>query len=105
MTVKERMEIPPQAMPSQEPEVRRHNMREVALGYTAEQARTEATRCLNCKNAPCMAGCPVNIDIPSFLEKTADGDFDGAIAVIRKSSLLPVRRRVSVRRIVLSVRH
>ncbi len=89
MTPKERMEIPPQAMPGQEPEVRRRNMHEVALGYTKEQAMTEATRCLNCKNAPCMAGCPVNINIPAFLEKTADGDFDGAIAVIRESSLLP----------------
>lgn len=89
MTPKEKMEIPPQEMPSQDPCVRRHNMKEVALGYSMEQAKTEASRCLNCKNAPCMAGCPVKIDIPSFLEKTAGGDFEGALAVIKKSSLLP----------------
>jgi len=89
MTPKEKMAIPPQEMPSQDPKVRAHNMREVALGYTAEMAKTEASRCLGCKNAPCMAGCPVKIRIPEFLAKAAEGDFDGAISVIRESSLLP----------------
>jgi glutamate synthase (NADPH/NADH) small chain len=89
MTPKEKMAVPPQEMPSQSPEARRHNMQEVALGYTAEMARTEAGRCLGCKNAPCVAGCPVGIRIPEFLAKAAEGDFGGAVAVIRESSLLP----------------
>ena len=83
------MAIPPQEMPSQEPAVRARNMKEVALGYTAEMAKTEASRCLGCATAPCMAGCPVKIRIPEFLAKAAQGDFDGAIGVIRESSLLP----------------
>jgi glutamate synthase (NADPH/NADH) small chain len=89
MTPKEKMAIPAQEMPSQSPEVRRNNMLEVALGYSEEQARMEASRCLQCKNAPCMAGCPVGVHIPEFLEKTANGEFDEAIAIIRNSSLLP----------------
>ena len=83
------MAIKPQDMPSQAPEERRHNMREVALGYTEEMAKTEASRCLGCKGAPCVDGCPVKIRIPEFLAKAAEGDFDGAIGVIRESSLLP----------------
>ena len=89
MTPKEKMAIPPQEMPSQDPKTRARNMKEVALGYTAEMAKTEASRCLGCANAPCMAGCPVKIRIPEFLAKAAAGDFDGAIAKIRESSLLP----------------
>ena len=64
-------------------------MEEVALGYTAEEARREASRCLQCATKPCMQGCPVAIDIPGFLAKAADGDFAGALEVIRKTSLLP----------------
>ena len=56
-------------MPVQEPSVRAHNFSEVALGYTPEIAFEEAARCLNCKNAPCVQGCPVNIDIPGFIAK------------------------------------
>ena len=56
-------------MPTQAPEVRAHNFNEVALGYTAEIALEEAQRCLNCKNRPCVEGCPVNIDIPGFISK------------------------------------
>ena len=89
MTPKEKMAIPPQEMPSQDPKTRARNMKEVALGYTAEMAKTEASRCLGCATAPCMAGCPVKIRIPEFLAKAAQGDFDGAIGVIRESSLLP----------------
>ena len=89
MTNKERMAIPPQAMPEQKPEVRRHNMGEVALGYTAEQAKCEASRCLNCPTKPCMQGCPVAIDIPGFLAKAAEGDFAGALKIIKQTSLLP----------------
>lgn len=88
MTPKEKMAIPPQQMPSQDPLVRRANMDEVALGYSEEEAVTEASRCLMCKNAPCVSGCPVSLKIPEFLEKTAKRDFDGAYGVIAQSSLL-----------------
>ena len=76
-------------MPSQAPEVRAHNFNEVALGYTEEIALAEASRCLNCKNRPCVAGCPVNIAIPDFIAKMKTGDFEGAYQVINKSSSLP----------------
>ena len=89
MTPKEEMAIPQQAMPEQDPAVRAHNMKEVALGYTAEMARTEASRCLQCAAKPCMKGCPVGIDIPAFLAKAAEGDFESALAIIKKTSLLP----------------
>lgn len=86
---KERLRIPLQEMPSQDPVERRNNMEEVALGYSAEQARVEAERCLQCANKPCIAGCPVGIDIPRFLSSAAEGDFGDALAVIRENSLLP----------------
>ncbi len=89
MTPKERMAIAPQAMPEQDPAVRAHNMNEVALGYTAEQAKTEASRCLTCAAKPCMQGCPVAINIPGFLAKAAEGDFAGALKIIKETSLLP----------------
>ncbi|MBO5647268.1 MAG: NADPH-dependent glutamate synthase [Kiritimatiellae bacterium] len=89
MTAKERMAIPPQAMPEQEVKVRARNMNEVALGYTAEMAKTEASRCMQCPTKPCMKGCPVAINIPGFLAKASEGDFEGAIAIIRETSLLP----------------
>jgi len=89
MTTKERMAIEPQAMPEQDPKVRARNMNEVALGYTPEMAMREASRCMQCPTKPCMQGCPVAIDIPGFLAKAAAGDFEGALAVIRKTSLLP----------------
>ena len=77
------------AMPSQEPQVRAHNFNEVALGYTRELALDEAARCLNCKNKPCVSGCPVNIDIPAFIMKMKEEDFEGAYQVINKTSSLP----------------
>ena len=83
------MAIPPQEMPEQDPAARAHNMNEVALGYTAEQAKREASRCLRCPTKPCMQGCPVAIDIPGFLAKAAEGDFAGALEIIQKTSLLP----------------
>jgi len=89
MTPKERLAIPAQAMPEQDPDVRRSNMEEVALGYSPEQAVLEAQRCLQCKTAPCIAGCPVSIDIPGFIQAIADGDNKKAIDVIKASSLLP----------------
>ena len=76
-------------MPTQEPTVRAHNFDEVALGYSEEIAIAEAQRCLNCKNAPCVNGCPVNIDIPNFISHIKDGDFEGAYNVISLSSSLP----------------
>ena len=76
-------------MPTQDPLVRAHNFNEVALGYTAEVAVEEANRCLNCKNRPCVSGCPVNIEIPDFISKIKEGDFEGAYEVITRSSSLP----------------
>ena len=76
-------------MPSQDPDVRNKNFEEVALGYTEEQAIDEAQRCLNCKNHPCMEGCPVQISIPEFIQKIVEGDFEGAYQVINRSSSLP----------------
>lgn len=76
-------------MPTQDPAVRAHNFDEVALGYTAEVAIAEASRCLHCKNKPCVNGCPVNIEIPNFISHIKDGDFEGAYQVIHKSSSLP----------------
>ncbi len=89
MTAQERMAIPLQAMPEQDAVARARNMNEVALGYTAEMAKCEASRCLQCPTKPCMKGCPVAIDIPGFLAKAADGDFAGALEIIKKTSLLP----------------
>jgi glutamate synthase (NADPH/NADH) small chain len=89
LTPRDRLAIPAQEMPSQAPDVRRSNMSEVALGYSAEQARVESMRCLQCKNAPCVQGCPVRIRIPEFLKAAAEGRFDEAVAVIRENSLLP----------------
>lgn len=89
MTNKEKMAIAPQAMPEQDPKIRARNMNEVALGYTPEQAKCEASRCLNCPTKPCMRGCPVAIDIPGFLAKAAAGDFAGALEIIKRTSLLP----------------
>ena len=89
MTAKERLAIPPQPMPEQDPVVRARNMDEVALGYTAEMAKKEASRCLNCPAKPCVQGCPVKIRIPDFLAAAAEGDFAKALAIIRESSLLP----------------
>jgi len=83
------MSLKKNPMPSQEPKVRATNFLEVAEGYTREIAIDEAQRCLNCKNKPCVKGCPVNIDIPAFIKKTASADFEGAYAVIAASSALP----------------
>ncbi|MBQ6815751.1 MAG: NADPH-dependent glutamate synthase [Clostridia bacterium] len=76
-------------MPVQAPNVRNKNFNEVALGYTPEQAIDEANRCLNCKNMPCVAGCPVKIHIPQFIAMVAKGDFEAAYKIIAESSALP----------------
>ena len=86
---KANMSLTRNAMPVQNAKVRAQNFDEVALGYTEEQAIDEANRCLNCKNMPCVAGCPVKIHIPEFISKIKEGDFEGAYQIITKSSSLP----------------
>lgn len=76
-------------MPAQDPLVRNKNFQEVTLGYSAETAIDEAKRCLNCKNQPCVTGCPVNIRIPEFIAFVAEGKFEEAYQVIHQSSSLP----------------
>lgn len=76
-------------MPQQEPDVRNKNFDEVATGYTAEMAMEEASRCINCKNKPCMTGCPVNVPIPGFIEQVAAGDFEKAYEIITSENALP----------------
>ena len=73
----------------QDPKVRAANFEEVCLGYNKEEAMEEASRCLNCKNAKCVKGCPVAIDIPAFVGKVKEGDIQGAAKVIARSSALP----------------
>ncbi len=76
-------------MPEQAPEVRRRNFQEVPFGYTPEQARQEAERCIRCKKALCMNGCPVNVDIPGFIALIAAGDYVGAARKIKETNCLP----------------
>jgi glutamate synthase (NADPH/NADH) small chain len=73
----------------QDPKVRAHNFEEVCYGYNEEEAVEEAQRCLNCKNARCMMGCPVAINIPAFISKIKERDFEGAFNIISESSSLP----------------
>ena len=76
-------------MPEQDPQVRKRNFDEVALGYTPEMAMDEAKRCLNCHNMPCRSGCPVSVRIPEFIAKVAEGDFDAAYDIITSTNSLP----------------
>lgn len=76
-------------MPEQEPNVRNKNFEEVTLGYTEEMAMEEARRCLDCKHSPCINGCPVNVPIPEFIGKIAEGDFEGAYQTITRENALP----------------
>lgn len=76
-------------MPTQKAEIRCHNFEEVALGYTEELAMAEAKRCLGCKNAPCVTGCPVQIRIPEFIARVAEGEFEEAYKIITEASSLP----------------
>ena len=85
-------------MPSQDPAVRAHNFNEVATGYTAEIAVEEAKRCLNCKNKPCMTGCPVQVKIPEFIALVAEGKFLEAAAKIKETSALPAGAKISASR-------
>jgi glutamate synthase (NADPH/NADH) small chain len=86
---KERLAIPSQEMPTQDPIERGKNLNEVALGFTMEQARLEAMRCLQCKKNTCVDDCPVAIDIPGFIKYIADGNMQAAADTIKESSLLP----------------
>ena len=76
-------------MPTREPNVRNKDFYEVELGYTREQAISEAERCLNCKNKPCVSGCPVAIDIPAFIAEVKNGKFEEAYKILKKSTSLP----------------
>ena len=76
-------------MPEQDPKVRARNFKEVALGYTAEQAIEEANRCLGCKNPKCVEGCPVNVRIPEFIKKVQEGDFKAAYEIVTSTNALP----------------
>ena len=76
-------------MPVQDPDVRNKNFDEVALGYTYDMAVNEARRCLNCPKKPCQSACPVQIDIPAFIERVANEDMDGAFEILSKSTSLP----------------
>ncbi len=89
MAVQRNMDPKKCPMPVQDPMVRRNNFDEVALGYTYEMAVNEAKRCLNCKNKPCRTACPVQIDIPAFIERVANEDMEGAYQIISQSSSLP----------------
>ncbi|MCD4701265.1 MAG: NADPH-dependent glutamate synthase, partial [Candidatus Aegiribacteria sp.] len=89
MNVKDRLKIPPVQMPEQNPEERINNLDEVPLGYTPEMAMLEAKRCIQCKTAFCVEGCPVGIDIPGFIKLIEVGDFKGAVRKMKERNLLP----------------
>jgi len=89
MNAKDKLKIPRQKMAEQDPRERIKNFREVPFGYTPEQAMTEAQRCLQCKRAVCIGGCPVEINIPEFIRLIAEGDFIGAAKELKKTNSLP----------------
>lgn len=89
LTPAERMKIPRHSMKEQSPEERVKNFREVPFGYTEDEAVEEAKRCLQCKNPICVTGCPVEIDIPLFINQIAKRDFEGAIETVKSTNLLP----------------
>jgi len=89
VTNAQKLKIPRQKMPEQGPKERIKNFKEVPFGYTPEMAMTEAERCLQCKKAVCVGGCPVEIDIPAFVRMIAEGDFIGAAKELKKTNSLP----------------
>lgn len=89
LTKKERMKIPRQPMPEQDPEIRSKNFKEVNLGFTEELAKMEANRCLQCPKPVCVEGCPVGVKIKDFIALVAQGDFLGAAAKIKEDNMLP----------------
>jgi glutamate synthase (NADPH/NADH) small chain len=88
-TERKKLDLNRRDMPKQSPEVRKHNFIEVALGYGPELAIAEAKRCLNCKNPKCVPNCPVEIDIPGFITRLAEGDFAGGVRVLKEKNCLP----------------
>jgi glutamate synthase (NADPH/NADH) small chain len=89
VTNAEKLKIPRHKMPGQDPKERIKNFKEVPFGYTPEMAMAEAKRCLQCKKALCMGGCPVEVDIPAFVRMIAEGDFIGAAKELKKNNSLP----------------
>ncbi len=89
LTNRQRGQLPKVFWKEQEPAERIRNTREVPFAYTPAEARAEAVRCLSCKNEPCVTGCPVSVDVPGFLRLVAEGDFRGAIRLIKETNLLP----------------
>ena len=89
LSARERMAIPVQDMPAQDPVERGRNVSEVAVGYGDAQARLEAERCLGCRNEPCVKGCPVGVPIPRFIAEIQKGDYKAAVDVIKETNLLP----------------
>ncbi len=89
LTTKEKLQIPPVVMPQQDAHERIHNVNEVPLGYSADMAQTEAQRCLQCKNAPCVKGCPVEINIPAFINAILEGNNRESINTIKLTNILP----------------
>ena len=89
LKVKERTKIPCQVMINQDPLIRKYNLDEVALGFTKEQAQLEAMRCLQCVKKNCVLDCPVNINIPGFINHIAHGNFEAAIKIVKETTLLP----------------
>ncbi len=81
--------VPRQEISKQAPDVRRHNFEEVALGYTEKEALLEASRCISCKNQPCVSNCPVMVDIPNFINKITEKDFEAAISIIKEKNTFP----------------
>lgn len=89
MAEKKKLNLKREPMPRQDPKSRAHNFDEVALGYSVDQAMREADRCLGCKKPACVAGCPVEVDIPGFIRRIQEGDFIGAARVIKETNSLP----------------
>jgi glutamate synthase (NADPH/NADH) small chain len=89
LTPAQRFDIPMQDMPEQDPVIRRTNVNEVATGYTETRAKLESLRCLRCKNAPCVKGCPVRIRIRDFIVEITEGNYKKALSIIKENSLLP----------------
>ena len=78
--------VPRQPMPEQDPKIRSKNFLEVPIGYTPAMAMLEASRCIQCKNPKCIAGCPVQVKIPEFIKLIADGDFSGAAKKLKETN-------------------
>jgi glutamate synthase (NADPH) small chain len=89
LKMKDRLKIPRQSPPEQDPVIRATNQDEVTGNFSCAQAQLEAMRCIQCKTKPCVAGCPVQVDIPRFIKMISQGDFQSAVDVIKETSLLP----------------